>query len=64
MNDNQLIVLKWMTKSGNFQDAFIELEGDYESIPDSVYDAYESINQKEKLEVIHKATEILLKELH
>lgn len=64
MNDNQLIVLKWMTESGTFQDAIIELEGEYESIPDAVYEAYDNINQKEKLEVIHKATEILLEELH
>lgn len=64
MNDNQRIVLKWMTESGTFQDAIIELEGEYESIPDAVYEAYDNINQKEKLEVIHKATEILLEELH
>ncbi|HGQ2848715.1 TPA: hypothetical protein ACLZEB_001182 [Streptococcus pneumoniae] len=64
MNDNQLKVLKWMTESGTFQDAIIELEGEYESIPDAVYEAYDNINQKEKLEVIHKATEILLEELH
>lgn len=63
MNDNQLIVLKWMIKSVNFQDMLIELDGAFESVPIEVYEAYENINQKEKIEVIHKATGILLKEL-
>lgn len=63
MNDYQLIVLKWMINSGNFQDMLIELEGAFESVPNEVCEAYENINQKEKIEVFHKATEILLKEL-
>ncbi|MFY0516416.1 hypothetical protein ACOMCU_01105 [Lysinibacillus sp. UGB7] len=63
MNDNQLIVLKWMIKTVNFQDMLIELDGAFESVPNEVCEAYENISQKEKIEVIHKATGILLKEL-
>lgn len=63
MNDNQIIVLKWMINSVNFQDMLIELEGAYESVPNEICEAYESINQKEKIEVIHKATGILLNEV-
>lgn len=63
MNDNQLIVLKWMVRTVNFQDMLIELDGAFESVPNEVCEAYENISQKEKIEVMHKATGILLNEL-
>ncbi|MBG9693238.1 hypothetical protein ABD91_21095 [Lysinibacillus sphaericus] len=63
MNDNQLIVLKWMVRTDNFQDMLIELDGAFKSVPNEVCEAYENISQKEKIEVMHKATGILLKEL-
>ncbi|QJX65125.1 hypothetical protein HLK66_25935 (plasmid) [Niallia circulans] len=60
MNKNQNIVFEYL-KEQHFQNSVIEIDGDYESIPDNIYAAYYKLNYKEKLQVFKKVINYQLK---
>lgn len=61
MNKNQLVVIKWLSTTGhNFLSDIVELEGDFESVPEDVAEAFATLSDREKIEVIQKAANNLL----
>lgn len=49
MNKNMKVVRDWMLNQ-NFENAVVELEGgDFETVPEVVYDAYYQLSEIEKL---------------
>ena len=66
MTNAEITVLSWLaeivSESGNIIDAIIELDGSFDSIPEDVCYAYESMSYKEKVGIIHRATKYALQE--
>ncbi|AMQ66490.1 hypothetical protein BH753_gp008 [Bacillus phage Shbh1] len=60
MNENQLIVFEYL-KEENFQTGIIELEGEYESIPQRIYEYYNELSYSEKLSVLREVLDYQLK---
>ncbi|WP_090811242.1 hypothetical protein [Paenibacillus sp. 276b] len=61
MNKNQLIVIKWLSNTGqNFLSDIVELEGAFDCVPGDVAEAFASLSDREKIEVIQKAANNLL----
>lgn len=65
MKKNQQIVIDWFlnNETETFLPAIVELEGFYESIPDEVADAFEKLNNRERIKVIRKSASKLLKRM-
>lgn len=61
MNANMKIVRDWIIVAKSFETAIIELEGEYETIPDEVYDAYYSLSYLERLKVFRNAVNHIIK---
>lgn len=55
------IVRDWIIVAKSFETAIIELEGEYETIPDEVYDAYYSLSYLERLKVFRNAVNHIIK---
>lgn len=56
MNENQKIVIKWLSNTGqNFICDLAELEGAYDSVPNEVLEAFAELSYKEQLEVVKKS---------
>lgn len=56
MNENQKVIVDYLSVNP-FMDGVTELDGDYESIPDEIYDAYYKLNYEEKLQAFKVAIE-------
>lgn len=66
LNECQLIIYEYLKKNvtnngTNLIDTLMELNDSYETTPDNVYRAYQSINDIEVVEVIHFFTRYLMR---
>ncbi|MBG9689466.1 hypothetical protein ABD91_00805 [Lysinibacillus sphaericus] len=61
MNANMKLVRDWIIAKRSFETAIIELEGEYETVPDKVYHAYYSLSYLEKLKVFRNAVNHIIK---
>ncbi|MCZ1268250.1 MULTISPECIES: hypothetical protein [Paenibacillus] len=61
MSKNQLVVIKWLSTTGqNFLSDIVELEGAFDGVPEDVAEAFATLSDREKIEVIQKAANNLL----
>ncbi|MGN4128099.1 hypothetical protein ACMGD3_24295 [Lysinibacillus sphaericus] len=60
MNANMKIVRDWIITQ-NYESALIELEGEYETVPKAVYEAYYNLSNLEKLKVFRNAVNHIIK---
>lgn len=61
MKESQTIIIDWLVSTGNdFLGSIAELEGSFESLPEEVYEAFEGLSDKEKIQVIKESAERLL----
>lgn len=61
MNKRQKIVVEWLSNTGvNFMSALIELEQDYDSVPNEVCQSFKVLSDREKVEVVNKSSANIL----
>ncbi|MBG9730808.1 hypothetical protein ABD87_15055 [Lysinibacillus sphaericus] len=66
LDSSQLTIYEYFkrvtTQDGdNFKNVLMEVEEGFENVTDNVYNAYQSLNSVERIEVIHFFTKYLLK---
>ncbi|KOS61476.1 hypothetical protein FJQ98_16465 [Lysinibacillus agricola] len=60
MNANMKIVRDWIITQ-SYETAIIELEGEYDTVPNEVYKAYYCLSYIEKLKVFRNAVNHIIK---
>lgn len=61
MNKKMEIVKDWIVEKSSYETSIIELEGEYETVPNEVYEAYYALSPLERLKVFKNAVSRIIK---